>query len=60
MTTPPAIRIDDLVKEWDPNSDGSVTKQEFRVCVRKLFKKAPGVKEVGVPIGRAATHSLTR
>ena len=55
-----AKKLDDLVKEWDPNSDGSVTKQEFRVCVRKLFKKAPDVKEVRVPIGRAATHSLTR
>ena len=34
-----AKKLDDLVKEWDPNGDGSVTKQEFRLCVRKLFKK---------------------
>ena len=74
-----AKKIDDLVKEWDPNGeavgpsfpvplplplpppdalrtfsrllapstgDGSVTKQEFRLCVRKLFKKPPETKVV--------------
>ena len=54
-----AKKLDDLLKEWDPNSDGFVTKQEFRLCMRKLFKKPPDVKEVRVPIGRAMTHSLT-
>uniref|UniRef100_A0A7S2IJD3 EF-hand domain-containing protein n=1 Tax=Haptolina brevifila TaxID=156173 RepID=A0A7S2IJD3_9EUKA len=27
------------MKEWDPNNDGSVTKQEFRLSIRKLFGK---------------------
>jgi len=38
-------KLDDLLRDWDPNGDGSVTKQEFRVCVRKLFKKPPDTRE---------------
>lgn len=41
-----AKKLDDLLCDWDPNGDGSVTKQEFRVCVRKLFKKLPDTREV--------------
>lgn len=38
-------KFNDIIKEWDPNSDGSVTKQEFRLNVRALFKKAKGAPE---------------
>ena len=35
------VKVDALIREWDPNNDGSVTKQEFRINMRKLFQKAP-------------------
>lgn len=31
-----SIKVSDLVKEWDRNNDGDVSKNEFRVNVRKL------------------------
>ena len=39
-------KLDALLKDWDPNADGSVTKQEFRICVRKLFETYPETKDV--------------
>ena len=30
------IKIEDLMKEWDRNNDGDISKQEFRLNVRKL------------------------
>jgi Ca2+-binding EF-hand superfamily protein len=32
-------KLDGMLREWDPNGDGSVTKQEFRLNVRKIFPK---------------------
>jgi Ca2+-binding EF-hand superfamily protein len=31
-----SIKVGDLIKEWDRNNDGDVSKNEFRVNVRKL------------------------
>lgn len=30
------IKVNDLIKEWDRNNDGDISKNEFRVNVRKL------------------------
>ena len=35
------IKVDQLVREWDQDKDGSVSRQEFRINMRKLFAKAP-------------------
>jgi Ca2+-binding EF-hand superfamily protein len=36
------------IREWDPNGDGTITKQEFRLNVRKLFPKdtPPKVQDI--------------
>ena len=39
------IKVADLMSQWDPNGDGSISKMEFRVDVRKILDKA-NVKEV--------------
>lgn len=33
------IKVSQLMNEWDPNGDGKITGTEFRVQVRKIFKK---------------------
>ena len=35
------IRVDDMMREWDPNSDGKITKMEFRQNIRKLLSEKP-------------------
>ena len=30
------LRVDELVRQWDRNQDGDISKQEFRINVRKL------------------------
>ena len=32
--------VDNLMREWDPNRDGTITKMEFRGNVRKMLPKA--------------------
>ena len=32
--------LDSLMKQWDPNRDGTISKMEFRQCVRKLVPGA--------------------
>ena len=39
------IKLSELIRSWDPNGDGDVSKMEFRQNVRKLINK-PDVKEV--------------
>ena len=34
-----SLSVDELMREWDPNRDGSITRLEFRVNVRKLVDK---------------------
>jgi len=34
-----ALPVDELMRVWDPNKDGSISKLEFRVNVRKLVDK---------------------
>lgn len=38
--------ISELMREWDQNADGDVTKMEFRQVVRKLLPKMTDVKEI--------------
>ena len=38
--------IADLMRDWDPNRDGTITKMEFRANVRKLVPEKVDVKEV--------------
>ena len=42
------INVQDLMHEWDPNKDGSITKMEFRQNLRGLFPKnqQPDTKDV--------------
>ena len=35
------VKVDQLVREWDPKDKGIVSKQEFRVHIRNLFAKKP-------------------
>lgn len=39
------IKVAELIREWDPNGDGSITKMEFRQDVRKLLDK-PDVRDI--------------
>ena len=34
-----ALPVDELMRVWDPNKDGSISKLEFRVNVRKRWAK---------------------
>ena len=42
------LKIDDLLREWDPKDKGTVTKQEFRVHIRALFAKTGSVPDNAV------------
>ena len=39
------IKLSELMRNWDPNGDGEITKMEFRQNVRKLLDK-PDVKDI--------------
>lgn len=40
------LSVKDVLREWDPNGDGSISKMEFRVDVRKMLGNDVDVREV--------------
>lgn len=40
-----SLNVKDVLREWDPNGDGSISRMEFRVDVRKMLGNDVDVKE---------------
>ena len=46
LLTKEKVKVDDLVRNWDRNGDGDISKGEFRVNVRKLGMKDDDVRDI--------------